>query len=60
MYQNFDRGLARERTSRMREGVERNRLDARSLAKATRSGEDGTTHRGRVARDVALATVLFR
>ena len=59
MYQNFDRGLARERTSRMREGVERNRLDAR-LARAARSGGNGTTHRGRVARGVALATALFR
>ncbi len=58
MYQDFDRGLARERTARMRQEVERNRLDAR-LARAARSEED-TIHRGRVARGVALVTALFR
>ena len=58
MYQDFDQGLARERTSRMRKEVEHNRLDSR-LARSARS-EEGTTHRGRVARGVALATALFR
>ena len=58
MYQDFDRGLARERTAQMREEVEHNRLDTR-LARAARS-EEGTTHRGRVARGVALVTALFR
>jgi hypothetical protein len=53
MYQDFDYGLARERTARMREEVERNRLDAR-LARTARSEEDGA------ARGVALATALFR
>jgi len=59
MYQDFDYGLARERTARMREEVERNRLDAR-LAKAARSEEDGAARGGRVARVVALVTALFR
>ena len=59
MYQDFDHGLARERTAQMREEVERNRLDAR-LAKAARSEEDGAGRRGRVARGVALVTALFR
>jgi hypothetical protein len=59
MYNGFDRGLAGERTARMREEVEQNRLDAR-LARAARSAGDGATRRGRVARGVALATALFR
>jgi hypothetical protein len=59
MYQDFDRGLARERTAQMRTEIAHNRLDAR-LAKAARSDEDGATRRGRVARGVALATALFR
>jgi hypothetical protein len=59
MYQDFDRGLAGERTSRMREEVEQNRLDAR-LAKAAHSDEDDVARRGRVARGVALVTALFR
>ena len=59
MYYDFDRGLARERTAQMREEVERNRLDAR-LAEAARSNDDSTTHRGRVARGVALVTALLR
>ena len=59
MYQDFDHGLARERTARMREEVERNRLKAR-LARAARSDEDGVASRGRVARVVALVTALFR
>ena len=58
MYQDFDRGLARERTAQMRKEVEHNRLDTR-LARTARSKE-GTTHRGRVARSVALVTALFR
>jgi hypothetical protein len=59
MYQDFDYGLARERTARMREEVERNRLDAR-LARTARSDEDGAARGGRVARGVALLTALFR
>ena len=59
MYQDFDRGLARERTAQMRKEVEHYRLDAR-LAKAARSDEDGVGSRGRVARGVALVTALFR
>ena len=59
MYQDFDRGLARERTAQMRKEVEHNRLDTR-LARAARSGEDGGARRGRVARSVALVTALFR
>ena len=59
MYQDFDRGLARERTSQMRKEVEHNRLDAR-LARADRSDGDGAASRGRVARGFALATALFR
>ena len=59
MYQDFDRGLARERTARMRKEVDHYRLDAR-LAKAARSEEDGATRRGRVTRGVALVTALFR
>jgi hypothetical protein len=58
MYQDFDHGLARERTAQMRKEVERNRLDAR-LARAARSGSDGAAHRGRVARGAALVTGLF-
>src|SRR4028118_336477 len=46
MYQDFDRGLAGERTARMRQEVERNRLDAR-LAKAARSDEGGVARVGR-------------
>lgn len=59
MYQDLDLGLARERTTRMREEVERNRLDARS-ARAARSEGDGGTRRGRVARGAAFVTALFR
>ena len=59
MYQDFDRGLARERTAQMRKEVDHYRLDAR-LAKAARSDEDGVARRGRVARGVALVTALFR
>ena len=59
MYQDFDRGLARERTAQMRKEVDHYRLDAR-LAKAARSDEDGVGSRGRVARSVALVTALFR
>ncbi len=58
MYQDFDRGLAGERTARMREEVERNRLDAR-LARAARSDGDGVAGGGRVARGGALRTALF-
>jgi hypothetical protein len=58
MYQDFDRGLARERTARMREEVEHNRLDA-SLARAARSDGDGVARGGRVARAAALLTALF-
>ena len=58
MYQDFDRGSARERTARMREEVERNRLDAR-LARAARPDEDGVARGGRVARGAALLTALF-
>ncbi len=58
MYQDFDRGLARERTARMREEVERNRLDTR-LARVARSDGDGVAGRGRVARGAALLTALF-
>ncbi len=58
MYQDFDRGLARERTAQMRREVEHDRLDAR-LARAARS-EDDVLRRGRVARGVALVTALFR
>ena len=59
MYQDFDRGLAREQTSQMRKEVEHNRLDAR-LARAARSDGDGAASRGRVARGFVLATALFR
>ena len=59
MYQDFDRGLARERTARMREVVERNRLDARP-ARSARSEGDGGTRRGGVARGAALVAALFR
>ncbi|CAA9463279.1 MAG: hypothetical protein AVDCRST_MAG02-2745 [uncultured Rubrobacteraceae bacterium] len=59
MYQDFDRGLARERTAQMRKEVDHYRLAAR-LAKAARSEEDGAIRRGRIARGVALATALFR
>jgi hypothetical protein len=59
MYQGFDYGLARERTARMREEVERNRLKAR-LARAARSDEDGVASRGWVASSAALVTALFR
>ena len=59
MYQDFDRGLARERTARMREVVERNRLDARS-ARAARSEGDGGTRRGGVARGAATNAAPFR
>jgi hypothetical protein len=58
MYQDFDNRLARERTARMREEVERNRLDAR-LAWTARSDGGGGTRRGRVARGAALVTALF-
>lgn len=58
MYQDFDRGLTRERTAQMRKEVGHNRLDAR-LARAARSEED-VLRRGRVARGVALVTALFR
>jgi hypothetical protein len=58
MYQDFDRGLAGERTARMREEVERNRLDAR-LARAARSDGDGVARGGRIARGAALLTALF-
>ena len=59
MYQDFDRGLARERTARMRKEVDHYRLDAR-LARAARPDEGGVGSRGRVARGVALVTALFR
>ena len=59
MYQDFDRGLARERTARMREVVERNRLDARS-ARAARSEGDGGTRGGRVARGAAFVAAPLR
>ena len=58
MYQDFDRGLARERTAQMRKEVEHNRLDAR-LARAARSDGEGVASRGRVARGAALLTALF-
>jgi hypothetical protein len=58
MYQDFDHGLARERTARMREEVERNRLKAR-LARTARSDGEGVAHGGRVARGAALVTALF-
>ncbi len=51
--------LGREHRAQIHREVEHNRLVAR-LAKAARSDEDGATHRGRVARGVALATALFR
>ena len=59
MYQDFERGLAREWTAQMRKEVEHNRMGAR-LAKAARSDEDGVARRGRVARGGALVTALFR
>ena len=58
MYQDFDRGLAGERTARMREEVEHNRLDARS-ARAAGSEGDGVAGRGWVARGAALPTASF-
>ena len=58
MYQDFDRGLARERTVQMRREVEHNRLDAR-LERVARS-EDHVLRRGRVARGFALVTALLR
>jgi hypothetical protein len=59
MYQDFDRGLARERTVQMRKEVEHNRLDA-SLVRAARSHGEGVARGGRVARGAALLTALFR
>ncbi len=59
MYQDFDNGLARERTAQMRKEVEHNRLGAR-LARVARSNRDSDTGRGRVARGAALLTALFR
>jgi hypothetical protein len=59
MYQDFDRGLARERVSQMRKEVEHNRLETR-LTRAARSEGDGVARRGRVARGAALVTALFR
>jgi hypothetical protein len=59
IYTELDHGLGKERVARMREEVERNRLDAR-LARTVRSDEDGVASRGRVARVVALVTALFR
>ena len=59
MYQDFERGLAREWTAQMRKEVDHHRLDAR-FAKSARSDEDGVARRGRVARGVALVTALFR
>ena len=56
MYQDFDNGLARQRTAQMRAEVSRNRLEAR-LARA--AGGDGT-RRAKVARGAALVTALFR
>jgi hypothetical protein len=58
MYQDFERGLARERTAQMRKEVAHNRLDAR-LARAARSDGDAVAGRGRVARGAALLTALF-
>ena len=58
MYQDFDHGLARERTAQMREEVEHNRLDTR-LARAARSESGGAARKGRGARGVALVTALF-
>ena len=55
MYQDLDRGLARERTAQMRAEVERNRMAARS-ARAGRS--DGVA--SRVARGAGLVAALFR
>ena len=59
MYQDFDYGLARERTARMREEVAHNRLEAR-LARAAWSDGEGVARRGGVARGAALVTALFR
>jgi hypothetical protein len=59
MYQDFDYGLARERTAQMREEVERNRLKAR-LARTAWSDEDGVASRGWVASSAALVIALFR
>jgi len=59
MYQDFDRGLARERMAQMRKEVEHNRLYARS-ARAARSDGEGVARRGRLARGAALVTALFR
>ena len=59
MYQDFDHGLARERTAQMRKEVEHNRLYARS-ARAARSDGEGVARRGRVARGAAHVTALFR
>jgi hypothetical protein len=58
MYQDFDHGLARERTAQMRKEVEHDRPDAR-LARAARSEGVGAAHGGRVARGAALVTGLF-
>jgi hypothetical protein len=59
MYQDFDHGLARERTARMREEVEHNRLKAR-LVRTARSNGEGVPRGGRVARGAVLVTALFR
>ena len=58
MYQDFDRGLARERTAQMRTEIAHNRLDAR-LARDARSNSEGVASRGRLARGSALLTALF-
>ena len=58
MYLDFDNGLTRERAAQMRAEVARNRLEARS-AKVGRTGEDGDTRKGRVARGFALVAALF-
>ena len=59
MYQDFDNGLARQRTAQMRAEVSRNRLEARLARAAQSDGGDGT-RRGKVARGAALVTALFR
>ncbi len=58
MYQDFDHGLARERTAQMRKEVEHNRLDTR-LARAARSESGGAARKGRGSRGAALVTALF-
>ncbi len=59
MYQDFDRGLGRERLAQMRKEVAHNRLEILS-AQTARSDVDGVVSRGSIACGAALVTTLLR